>query len=227
MLETNSPMNAAAAVSVPVPTAASKPMAPVASLAPTSISDAASLPHVGDAWIYRFSDGYGKSLDYSVRVTAISGSEIRDEARAGKSRHDATFTPALELFGRRLGGLQLREFAPYLLGLGPTAPNADWQKLTIFEDSDPFTARLEGTETVTVPAGTFHAQKLVVEGKQLVVFLGTSLTPEKRNYTITVWYAPTARRFVKLTLNAAQVGGAAATVGAERDAIELVENRLQ
>ncbi len=205
--------------------------APVALAAPTSLARppatapqtaGGSLAAVGDRWTYRYSDGYGKTANYTVRVTAVSAKEIKDEVRLGRAHHAGAFAPGLELLGRNLGNLQLREFAPYLLSLGPTAPSPDWQKISLFEDSDPFTARLAGTETVVVPAGTFQAKKLIVEGKQTLT-TSTSVTLPKRDYRITIWYAEEAKRFVKLSIAAPETGWFSARIGAEQDVIELVE----
>jgi hypothetical protein len=40
---------------------------------------------------------------------------------------------------------------------------------------------------------------------------------------LTVWYAPSAKRFVKMSISAPEVGLAAGLIGAERDSIELLE----
>ena len=203
----------------------------LAAPAPTSRPPAASLqkedgnrPEVGDRWTYRFSDGYNKKATYTVRAAAVSDREITDEAQIGKAQHASTFTPGLDLTGRNLGGLPLREFAPYLMSLGPINPTPDWQELSIFEDSEPFTAKFVGTEEVAVPAGTFKALKLVVEGKQTPKTSSSVIMP-KRSYTITVWYASAVKRFIKLSINAPTIGGYAGVIGAERDLIELVEFR--
>ena len=191
--------------------------------ASTQKSAGSNRPEVGDRWTYRYTNGYGKTGDYTVQATAVSNDQITDEVRMGKARHASTFAPGLELVSRTVGGLQLREIAPYLLSLGPASPTPDWQKLSIFEDSDPFIAKLASMETITVPAGTFQAQKLIVQGKRLTTFRGGVFVPQKRDYTITIWYAPTAKRFVKLSISAPEIGITASLVGAERDTTELVE----
>jgi len=173
------------------------------------------LPKIGDTWTYRFSDVYGKSETYTVRVTAVSAGEIADEARLGKARHSGSFAPGLELADRRLGTLALREISPYLLSLGPLQEQADWKALKIFEGSPPFSARLAGSETVQVPAGAFEARKIVLEGQQY----------RQRNnpswgslpFTLTAWYAPKAKRLVKLKIDGPF----------DKETIELVDIRLQ
>jgi hypothetical protein len=139
---------------------------------------------------------------YAVRITAVSAAEIMDEANLGKARHAAAFGPGLEVAARSLGVLPVREISPYFLSLGPFEGRSEWKDVMILSDGKPFTARLTGTETVRVPAGTFETRKVVIYGGQPLV--GGSA---ERPYTVTVWYAPTVKRFVKLTFAAHEVAG--------------------
>lgn len=204
--------------------------APVALAAPTTVNSpsagAAETPggtlKVGDSWNYRYSDGYGKAQEYAIKVTAVSATEVTDELRSGRARQTTIFTPEIALISRSLGGLQLREFAPYLLSHGPGTASPEGQKTKIFEDSDPFTVRWVGTETVAVPAGTFQAKKLLIEGKQAVKPLGgTTILPD-RIFSIQVWYAPEVKRFVKMSIVAPEAGFYSGRIGAESDTIELL-----
>ncbi|MBI4988534.1 MAG: hypothetical protein HZC23_06895 [Rhodocyclales bacterium] len=179
-----------------------------------------ALPKVGDSWTYRFSDGYNKSGTYSVRISAVSAEEITDEASLGKARHAAAFGPGLELAARSLGVLPVREISPYFLSLGPFEGRSEWKDVTILSDARPFTARLAGTETVQVPAGSFETRKIVIYGGQPLV--GESA---ERPYTVTVWYAPAVKRFVKLTFAAHVVAGG--YFPADRDSVELMEFKVQ
>lgn len=174
--------------------------------------------NVGDSWTYRFSDVYGKSETYTVRVTAASLSAVADEARIGKARQNASFEPILAITHRKLGNLALREPSPYLLHFG-LKETEDWKRIEVFEGKEPFAARLAGTESIQVPAGTFEAQKLVMEGREY----HPRFTNMTRSYTITAWYATAARRFVKLTY----AGGPSSVFPAEQETIELTEYRLQ
>lgn len=180
----------------------------------------AALPAVGDSWAYRFSDGYGKSGIYSVRITAASAEEITDEASLGKSRHVAASGPGLEVIARSLGTLPVREISPYFLSLGPFAGRSEWKDVMVLSDGRPFTARLAGTETVQVPAGSFETRKIVIYGGQALV--GESA---ERPYTVTVWYAPAVKRFVRLTFAAHVVAGG--YFPADRDSIELTEFKVR
>ena len=177
-------------------------------------------PRVGDTWTYRYSDGYGRNENYSVRVTSISQGEIEDYAQMGQSRNSSTFSNDLAFVPRGLSGLNVREFAPYQQSLGPKEFSTGWHSVKLFEDSKPFTARFVGTETVSVPAGVFDAQKLVIDGVQFAK--SSFLAALSRKDTVTVWYAAVAKRFVKMTISAPEVGLASSLIGAERDTIVLV-----
>ncbi|BBO19971.1 MAG: hypothetical protein HKUEN07_30360 [Rhodocyclaceae bacterium] len=190
----------------------------VASSKPSVLATPSGPLHVGDSWTYRFSDVYGKSETFTVRVTAASPSGVADEVRIGKARHNASFEPILAITHRKLGNLTLREPSPYLLHFG-MKESGDWKKIEVFEGKESFTARLAGTESVQVPAGTFEAQKLVIEGREH----HPRLTGMSRTYTITAWYAPAARRIVKLTT----IGATHSLFPAEQETLELTEYRLQ
>ncbi len=188
--------------------------------APAAAQDQdASSPKIGDTWTYRFSDGYNKSGVYTVRITAVSAGEVTDEANLGKIRHAATFGPGLEAVARNLGTLPVREISPYFLSLGPLAERSEWKNVVILSDSKPFTAHLAGMEAIQVPAGRFDARKVVIYGGQLLAGESAEVP-----YTVTVWYAPAVKRFVKLTFSAHVVAGG--YFSADNDSIELVEYRL-
>ena len=211
----NFPLSGMAAT--PMPAAEGRP---VASLAQTGVGSPAALPKAGDTWTYRFSDVYGKSETFTVRVANASASEIADEARMGKARDAAVFEGVLGLTDRKLGNLALRELSPYLMSLGPLDETADWRKVSILPNSAPFSAKWVGTENVQVPAGSFMARKLVVEGQETHPRGGVGAT---RNYTITVWYVPAIKRTVKVTF----VGAPMSWFATEQETVELTEYRLQ
>ena len=179
-------------------------------------------PEVGDSWTYRFSDGFGKTGNYTVQVKAVSEDEITDELKMGRIRDQITFMPGLGLADRKAGQFSLREISPYLMSLGPVDPNGEWKSVTILPGNEPFTARLAGTEMVQVQAGTFEARKVVFEGRQ--VFSGSYFYGiPSRAYSVTAWYAPAAKRFVKLQYSA--IGGG--QFPPESETIELVETSLE
>lgn len=201
------------------PAASTLPQVTVASLTPPSAQmTPGGFPKLGDSWTYRFSDVYGKSAVYTVRVTAASPTEITDEIRLGKARHIASFDSGLMVIHRKLDNLSLREFSPYLPNFG-LKESEEWKRVEVFEGKEPFAAKLVGTESVQAPAGTFEAQKIVIEGREY----GTRMTHLSRPYTITAWYAPAVRRFVRLTY----LGAPSGSFPVEQETIELMEFRLQ
>lgn len=177
-------------------------------------------PQVGDSWIYRYSNSFGRSGNYTVRVKAASAEEISDEAQVGWKKDVSTFSPGLALTNRKVGDVLLREVSPYLLSLGPTNPTPEWRNIAILPGDEPFRARHAGTETIQVEAGRFEASKVIIEGRDLIrnAYAGLLTRP----YTVTIWYAPAVRRFVKLTFSAQ--GGGAFTE--ENEVIELVETNF-
>jgi uncharacterized caspase-like protein len=223
LTETNFAMNLAAA-----PIASQRPIEAQPSIfaqsAPVTgnagAMGTAAMPAGGDTWTYRYSDSFGKGGTYTVRVSAASAQEISDEMQMGRARHAAVFYPGLALTDRKVDNLAVREISPYLQSLGPIEQAASG-RISIFSSADPFTTRIAGTETVQVPAGSFQATKMVIEGIQPISapqFSGIVM----RRHTITVWYAPAAKRFVKATFAASAGGG----LSSERESIELVELRI-
>lgn len=194
--------------------AATRPAA-TAAAAPLAVVNAAALPRPGDSWTYRYADVYGKTVTYTVRVASVAEGEIADEARLGKLRHDARHEPAISVIARNLGSFPIREISPYLLALGPLQESAEWAKVEVVDGSPPFRARLDGSESITVPAGTFEARKVVIEGQQYRQRNNPSWGANP--YTITLWYAPAVKRLVK-----AQFDGPL-----DKETVELTEYRLQ
>ena len=197
---------------------------PVALAAPTAARPASARPsssgprpEVGDRWTYRFSDGFRKSLDYVIKVKAVSDDSVIDEMTHGKSRHPGQFEAGLEVASRMVDGIPIREVAPYLQSFGALAESEEWKSVQVAGAGSPFVAKLAGKETVTVPAGRFEATKIVIEGEQMARGAMTRLL------TIQVWYAPEVKRFVKAVYVAPGLLGG---IAADRDTIELVETSL-
>lgn len=178
------------------------------------------LPRVGDRWTYQYSDGFGRSGTYEVRIKAALADEISDEAQVGFKKETSAFSPGLAMTSRKVGDVMLREVSPYLQSLGPIDPTPEWRNIAILPGDEPFKARHAGTEVVQVPAGRFEASKIVIEGRDIyrTAYAGLLTRP----YTVTIWYSPLAKRFVKLTFSAP--GGGVFTT--ENETIELVETNF-
>ena len=78
----STPPPPAVALAAPTPVAAGQAAA-------SKAATGGLLPEVGDRWTYRFSDGYGKTENYTIRITAVTAEGIRARVVS---------MPSLELF---------------------------------------------------------------------------------------------------------------------------------
>lgn len=216
------PQAASAPSVIATPAVSVGPKAPPGTQAPRHGLD--PNPQVGDTWTYRYSNGYGRTETYKVRLTSSSAGEIEDEIIIGQGRQAFIFGPDPELVARSISGLSLREFSPYQQSLGPAENSAAWRSLQLFEESKPFQARFAGTEVINVPAGRFEAKKLIIEGTQFA--RSSFIAALSRDYKVTVWYSPDVKRFIKMTISAPAMGMASSFYGAEKDVIELLETNV-
>jgi hypothetical protein len=125
---------------------------------------------------------------------------------------------------RQLGASKtLLEYLPYALAEG--APPASWPAPSGYPTyATPYlewtyTVKAAGWENVTVPAGTFRALKVEVEGTR-----GKDPDPnwwpkQAMRFAHTIWYAPEARRYVKARHRAWSMTDSAFA----DDAVELLE----
>ena len=185
---------------------------PLASVPSQSYAAGMRMPHVGDAWTYRLRFprlrgqwGQAAKPDRSVvvRVDSVGEGKIIDQVSVDGGTPTATSLSA----GKYLVPQGVSVFSPYLATFGELAATA---RLGRVESLDPecsgsyvcdASARTLGAETVTVPAGTFSAIKVVVEqswrpasGSGNAVYQGGQMTGGR---TLTVWYAPEIKRAVK------------------------------
>ena len=201
----------AAQPAAPVARPSTAPAAPVALAVPSG----SRLPQPGDTWTYRLS--YPKRFGvptpqpstrtFIVKVDSVSDSAIVDQvlvdgAAAMSSQHTA---------GAYLLTQGVSVFSPYFDAFGSAPPRySPVGNVTIQEPQCRTThfctasARVVGTETVTVPAGKFNAVRVVVEeswrpgpsAKQLGQF---GMATANGGRTLTIWYAPEVKRAVKFS----------------------------
>jgi hypothetical protein len=154
-------------------------------------------PRAGDRWRYLFTSGWPGTppIRFTCRVTGVTATSVSDvlsvDGLAGEQ--PMTFTGRLDMAVRKLNGLSLTEFAPYVqaftpleaqlwtdvpVAIGSSAPQAAYVR-----------AQVNIMQTVTVPAGTFSATR---------VELG-SQTADGGQMSAVAWFAPQAKRWVKLT----------------------------
>ena len=186
------------------------PAAPVALAAPSG----GRLPQVGDTWTYRLSypKRFGIPLPEPsvrtliVRIDSASETEIVDQvlvdgAQASATRHAK---------GAYLLTQGVSIFSPYLIDFTDLPRGAPLGDVTIQEPSCRSThacvarARVVGTESVTVPAGTFNAVRILVDqswrpGPSASALGQHGMAMANGGRTLTIWYAPEVKRAVKFS----------------------------
>jgi len=154
-------------------------------------------PRAGDRWRYLFTSGWPGTapIRFTCRVTGVTETSISDvlsvDGMAGEQV--MTFTGRLDMAVRALNGVSLTEFAPYVqaftrldtqvwsdipVAIGSSAPQAAYVR-----------ARVNIVQPVTVPAGTFAATRVEL----------ASQTADGGQMSAVAWFAPQAKRWVKLT----------------------------
>ena len=99
-------------------------------------------------------------------------------------------------------GQSMLEFSPYLQlrGLADLPPIANPSGYSDAGGSGwRISARLGGSEPVSVPAGTFNALRVDVQGDRSVATsnTGTAASAIARRFEFTAWYVPDLKRYVK------------------------------
>jgi hypothetical protein len=156
----------------------------------------AILPSVGDRWVYEARETLHPQRRYEVTVDvlAVSSDGIRDVTHSSAGDIERLHRAEPELAGIGLGNAS---FLPYARVFGDVRGGMRWTRLAITDlgkcSSSTFAcdarARVEGSEQVTVPAGTFDAWKIVVDVSIISTLRGSA--------TYEFWYSEKAGRFVK------------------------------
>lgn len=187
-------------------------------------------PAPGAMWKYSYADlQYGRfKFTFSVSANpaaegAVSEAFAVDGAAATAATVDARSGKYLS---RLLGGSRtLLEYLPYALAGGE--PPASWPVPSDYPTyATPYiewkyATRVAGWESVTVPAGTFRALRVEIEGSR-----GNDPDPfwwpkQAARFQHTIWYAPEAKRYVK---SRHQAWSMTAALFAD-EAVELLEYR--
>lgn len=209
-----------------VPVAEAPKPAPAETPAPPPPAAARSplLPVPGDTWSYRYVDGFrrGEVDRLTYRVERVGETGIDETLRVQK-RPDYASRITVPREPRFVGhaGLEYAppDFAPYLQAFQALEQGAALPTIKRVFTSDatiPMTMRVAGRERVTVPAGTFDAIKVVVEGRG-----ETFVNRIPMHSVVTIWYAPEARRFVKFDARTYE-----RTLPQELATFELVDYKL-
>jgi hypothetical protein len=166
--------------------------------------DKSTLVAPGVSWVYEFTDKIYTDNDARITVRVIRAADgIVEEQLSARSGAARTMAARREIDARaasfdlyRLGANEvLTEFAPYLFAAGsekavrgvtdalgyPTGGNEAWNIRTAAPVWD----------VVTVPAGTFRAMRLEIDGKH------RAKAWDITKFSFRVWYAPQVGRYVK------------------------------
>ncbi|HUQ26826.1 MAG TPA: hypothetical protein VM140_14265 [Burkholderiales bacterium] len=160
------------------------------------------MPKTGDTWTYRLREPKRiegpASRTLVVTIASATGAEVIDQAAIDGAAPPLVSTHAK---GGQLLGQGVAVFSPYfpLFGALPAVGSVGRVQIDDSACSSRHLCeakgRIVGKETVRVPAGTFVASKIVIEQSWRATFAGSGGGAGGR--TLTVWYAPEARRAVK------------------------------
>lgn len=184
----------------------------------------APTPAIGDNWTYQYIDAW-KGVRGNVsqlEVSAIDAAGVHvDVRRVGNSTPigKQLFSPDMNPIDR--GSLHFApSFARYAF---PLVPGKEWQSEAVADNTKlgkqwryAIKGKVVDWEKVRVPAGEFHALKVVVEAE----YRGKDNGPNSGNGTLTetVWFVPEINNFVKLDYRDTDWQGRTAN----RDSWELV-----
>jgi hypothetical protein len=192
-----------------------------------------ALPRAGDVWEYR-SRSMWRTVEpstYTHQVTAVSEREVRETmsyaSSADKNTESKTFTPDTRFVEWRGKGYYFIEFNPFIQSFGDLQPGTTW-KLSIPVE-DPFFSnwythgRAGNWDSVSVPAGTFKAIRVEINSNRPASGSSAMRDKEPTRILQVIWYAPEAKRAVKLVRT---VYGATGD-RINEDTYELVKYRVQ
>lgn len=196
---------AAQSATVPAPAPQNAPL--VAMAAGPNAPASATLPSTGASFRYAWTEQqYGRrTQEIQIRVAGVDDWTVMELFSADGRSPMRTEVHARELaFASRLlaEGQSMLEFSPYLQlrGQADLPPIANPSG---YSDSGGslwrISARLGGTEPVTVPAGTFNALRVELRGERDLASsnTGTAVATLSRRFEYTAWYVPEIKRYVK------------------------------
>lgn len=182
-------------------------------LPPVDPSLPKSMPQVGDTWTYSVIDAKYKPNDRSRKQTytvrAVTATTIVETAGASaQGPADLEFRNEM-IANFRSGVVELAPYATAFRELKPgerfgATPIRGIEKI-VTPHGDPAYqltgGQVLGKERVTVPAGTFDATRVEFEGKASLGYVGGNWAFRgSLPLTLTAWYAPEAKRVVRIRL---------------------------
>jgi hypothetical protein len=185
------------------------------------------MPQKGDTWTYALVDVYRpaeRSRKYVHTVREVNASAIVEVITLqGAQVGEATFTA--EPIAVYRGRPDLVEVAPYITAFRKLLPGEQWETLAVRRieaakepRAAPYSfhsAHVVGMERVQVPAGTFEAMRVDLEGRVSRRHLNARSGHDERTvarrprnafrdaaFRQSVWYAPQVKRIVRLLMEA-------------------------
>ena len=165
---------------------------------------------IGDKWTYRLREIRFNRLLATVthEITGDDPNAIRESVSGGRAGRGAERRLA---FAPRIyehpvaGGASLFEFAPYLQAFTELRPGVTWRDIAGAASSDSINAwringKVTGRERITVPAGTFVAIRVELEGELNLSSPSTFNVAQETTpgyQTCTIWFVPDVGRAVK------------------------------
>lgn len=207
---------------------------PAAIPAPAALPDAArpadaraGTPRVGESWTYLTSGKWPTSPKRSIviAVQSVANGVVTDGLRAEGMAADVQRSTGAQPMFMAWNGIG-NEFSPYLaaysdmnsLGTlrGFATPDVGAYWTQWYSEG-----KVIGQETVTVPAGSFQAYKVEVWSNRRATGGPTQAGIEPVRIQYLIWYAPSAKRYVRMQRRVISASGAEN----ERDVFELVARR--
>jgi hypothetical protein len=195
----------------------------------------ATLPRVGDTWEYRMRSKWAtvEARTYAHRVTAVSAREVAETMSVVPGVDNAAvrqaFTSGTRFVEWRGQGFYLLEFNPFLEAFGGLQNPAAIAELPAMPAENPFHAdwysrgRIRGSESVTVPAGTFTSLKVEIDSTRRPTESVGMQGREPIRVLLSIWYAPEVKRIVKMVRIVLTPEG----MHLDEDTYELVRYRVQ
>ncbi len=184
-------------------------------------------PRVGESWTYRTSGKWPTSpkRNIVISVQSVANGVVTDGLSAEGLASDSRRSNGARPMFMSWPGIG-NEFSPYL------AAFVDMDRMETMRgfatpDMEPnwsqwySEAKLIGQETVNVPAGSFQAHKVEVWSSRHATGGTTQAGIEPVRVHYLIWYAPGAKRYVKMQRRILSASG----TESERDVFELVARR--
>jgi hypothetical protein len=190
------------------------------------------LPAAGSTWTYAFAERLfsRRQAEFTVQALQTEGDVVQESLSAQGAQ--ATRLPVAAnaplILERPLGGdLILHEAPPYLLAAGGGKDPAGLDAVAGYPRGESILPRwihrasAEGWEQVTVPAGTFRALRVTVHGtRERTAMTGGAQFVGR--FELVAWYAPEAKRYVRLEHKAWSGGFGAQGRPSSHDVVELL-----